>query len=140
MKRLNHRLIKLATIILAAGILFIPHALAAPNVPKETEIKKEEKPLTVKEQVVLAFPNDPVMVRIAGCESNFRQFSNGAVLRGKVNSKDVGIFQVNEMYHLETSKRLGFDIHTIEGNIAYAKHLYNTAGTTPWNWSKGCWS
>jgi hypothetical protein len=81
-----------------------------------------------------------LVVKIAKCESGLRQFdSNGRVLRGVVNHKDVGIFQVNEFYHLEESRRLGFDIYSVGGNIQYATWLLKSQGTEPWSWSKKCW-
>lgn len=82
-----------------------------------------------------------MMVNVARCESTFREFGkDGEVLRGKVNPLDRGIFQINETYHLRDSAKMGIDIYTIEGNIAYARYLYDTQGTKPWNWSRGCWS
>ena len=82
-----------------------------------------------------------VMVNIARCESNYRQFDkDGNVLRGEQNNLDIGLYQINEYYHLESSKKFGVDIYTLEGNIAYAKYLYATQGTTPWSWSRTCWS
>ncbi len=87
------------------------------------------------------FSDAPIMVEIARCESRFRQLDKtGEVLRGEQNSKDVGVFQVNEFYHLEDSEKMGLDIHSLEGNIQYARHLYDTQGTRPWNWSKKCWA
>lgn len=83
----------------------------------------------------------PVLIDIARCESKFRQWEdNGTVLRGKINKKDVGIFQINEKYHLKASKKLGMNIYTVDGNIAYARYLYKKEGSTPWNWSGHCWS
>ncbi len=80
------------------------------------------------------------LLKVAKCESGFRQFNkDGSVLRGRQNSLDVGAFQINENYHLKASKSLGYDIHTLEGNIDYAEHLYKTQGLKPWNWSKHCW-
>jgi hypothetical protein len=80
------------------------------------------------------------LIDVARCESQYRQFDeNGNVLRGKVNSKDVGAFQINEKYHLETSQKLGIDIYTLEGNIAYARYLYETQGSKPWSASSPCW-
>lgn len=80
------------------------------------------------------------MMDIARCESQYRQYDkDGNVLRGKANPDDVGIFQVNEHYHLADSKARGDDIYTTDGNIDYAAHLLETQGTKPWNWSKGCW-
>lgn len=78
---------------------------------------------------------------IATCESSLSQFDqDGNVLRGVVNSKDTGVFQINEYYHLEDSKKLGFDIYTLEGNIAYAMYLLKVDGSRHWEYSKDCWS
>ncbi len=111
---------------------------------EEKEEIIEEKviiePLNVNELISQEFGTSSVMHRIAQCESGKRQFqANGEVLRGRVNNKDVGIFQINEYYHLLESKNLGFDINTTEGNIGYAKHLFETNGTRPWIWSEPCW-
>ena len=86
------------------------------------------------------FADTPILVEIARCESEFRQFDkNGKVVRGRVDSADVGIMQINERYHLDIAKKLGYNIHTIEGNTAYAKYLYDKSGSKPWNASKPCW-
>lgn len=84
----------------------------------------------------------PILEKIAICESGGNHFEADGVTvkRGKVNPLDIGMFQINEKYHLEASKKLGLDIHTLEGNIAYALVLYRQEGTTPWNWSKSCWN
>jgi hypothetical protein len=96
---------------------------------------------TVEESVKETFPNTPVMWRVAKCESGNRQFKdNGEVLRGAVNPLDVGVYQINEKYHLEAAKSLNLDIETLEGNLAYAKLLYEAQGTKPWLASKPCWS
>jgi hypothetical protein len=94
----------------------------------------------VEEYLKKNFADTPILVEIAKCESEFRQFhKNGELLRGRVDNADVGVMQINERYHLETSKKLGFNIHTIEGNIAYAKYLYEKSGSKPWSASQPCW-
>lgn len=86
------------------------------------------------------FADTPLLVEIARCESTFSQFDKeGNVIRGIVNSKDVGVMQINERYHLETAIKLGFDLHTIEGNTAYAQYLYDKEGAAPWKASSKCW-
>lgn len=112
-----------------------------PSLTESSVIQKSVITSTdVKSSVVSAFGADSVMVEIARCESHFRQFDkNGNVLRGEINKQDVGIFEINEYYHLKESKRLGYDIYTIEGNIGYARYTYDKQGTRPWNWSKPCW-
>ena len=82
----------------------------------------------------------PILKKIAWCESGDRQFSSdGSVLRGRVHPYDVGRFQINTKVHLDTAQKLGFDVFTEEGNLAYALYLFETQGTQPWNASKSCW-
>lgn len=96
---------------------------------------------TTEEIIAEHFIDTPILKRIAVCESHNRQFDEktGMVLRGFVNSQDVGVMQINERYHLEDAKKLGLDIHTLEGNIDYSKHLYKTQGVKPWVHSSNCW-
>ena len=79
---------------------------------------------------------------IAFCESTNRQFdeTTGEPLRGIKNSKDVGLFQINERFHKEKSQSLGFDIYTTEGNVGYALWLLENDGSRHWKASKPCWS
>lgn len=94
------------------------------------------------ERVVAKYFSDiPIMADIAYCESRYRQYEpDGELFRGIVNDSDVGIMQINEYYHLEDSKKLGHNIHTVEGNMEYARHLYNTQGVQPWKSSAPCWN
>jgi len=96
---------------------------------------------TVEEYVRDYFADVPVMAEVAKCESRFRQYDkSGNVLRGEQVYEDVGVMQVNETYHKKASVELGLDISTIQGNVAYARYLYEKEGTKPWNSSKKCWS
>jgi hypothetical protein len=98
------------------------------------------KPITLESYVREYFAETPILVEIAKCESRFRQFGkDGNVLRGEVNKSDLGLLQVNKYYHGERAEDLGFDLMTVDGNLAYAKYLYDKEGTTPWNASKKCW-
>ena len=82
----------------------------------------------------------PIALNIARCESTYRQYDDGgAVLRGKVNPEDLGIFQVNAKYHRQEALQLGYDINTLQGNVMFAKHLYDKNGTNDWTASKDCW-
>lgn len=83
----------------------------------------------------------PILIEIARCESEFRQFDkNGKIIRGRVNPDDVGVMQINEFYHAETAKKMGIDIHTVEGNVAFGKYLYGKYGSSAWSASEPCWS
>jgi len=80
------------------------------------------------------------MTEIAECESRFRHFDKyGDILRGEENGQDVGVMQINERYHLDTAIELGHNLYTLDGNLAYAKYLYEKEGTTPWRSSVKCW-
>jgi hypothetical protein len=87
------------------------------------------------------FKDTPILIEIARCESTFNQFNkDGSVRRGKVNDMDVGVMQINEYYHLETATKKGYDIYTLEGNMAYAQDLYDREGAQPWSSSSACWA
>lgn len=95
----------------------------------------------VQMKVYTYFSDIPEMIYVAECESTFRHYeTNGEVLRGRAVSADVGVMQINEYYHLEDSRRAGYDIHTLEGNLDYARHLYEKQGLQPWSASRPCWS
>jgi hypothetical protein len=94
----------------------------------------------VEKEVRTFFADTPVMIEIARCESKFRQFTDaGNVLRGGGGGGMVGVFQFYESIHASAAKSLGYDITTLKGNLGYAKHVYTTEGTTPWNSAKYCW-
>ena len=103
------------------------------TLPKENKKSEIEKNITVEEYVRNYFSDIPIMVEIARCESRFRQHDkNGKVLRGKVNTLDRGVMQINEYYHNDEADKLGYDLLTIEGNTAYARYLYEKYGVKPW--------
>ena len=105
------------------------------------EIVKMDNPITFEQYVREYFKDDPILAEIAKCESTFRQFSsNGEVIKGKVNKSDVGVMQINKYYHLKSADKLGYDLHTTEGNMSYAKWLYDREGTKPWKASSKCWN
>ena len=94
----------------------------------------------VKDAAIAYFKDTPVLADIAFCESSFRQYDkNGKVLVGKVNKSDIGVMQINTYYQGKKAKELGYDLTTVDGNMAYAKYLYETEGTTPWASSESCW-
>ncbi len=96
---------------------------------------------TVEQYVRQYFADTPVMIEVARCESHFKQFDkDGSIHRGVVNDQDLGVMQINEHYHGDTAKKLGLDLYTIQGNVAYAKYLYNKEGVQPWSSSSACWA
>ena len=94
----------------------------------------------VEQSVREYFADIPVMIEIARCESKFRQFADsGNVLRGGVGGQMVGVFQFFDRYHTSPAYELGFDIETVDGNLAYARYVYDRQGTAPWNAARDCW-
>jgi len=125
---------------IAGAFLSIAFSFApavSPSLPHEfIHVATAEAPTAVS-----TFDGYPVLKKICTCESGLRQYDkDGNVLRGTRNKSDIGICQINELYHSEKPKELGLNIHTMEGNVAFAKYLYETEGTAPWGASKSCWN
>lgn len=85
-------------------------------------------------------PDAPLMKRVAHCESSMRQFDRNGVVISNPITADRGIFQVNVEYHGDAAKKAGLNIYTLEGNVAYAKVLFDQSGVQPWSASRNCWS
>jgi hypothetical protein len=94
----------------------------------------------VESAVRAYFGETPVMISIARCESKFRQYADsGNPLYGGYQGKMVGVFQVYEDIHGDFARGKGMDITTLDGNLQYAKYLYEREGTQPWMSSFPCW-
>ncbi len=86
------------------------------------------------------FAKTPILAEVARCESRYHQFTkSGDVIRGMVDSDDIGVMQINERYNGVTAKNLGFDIYTLDGNLAFGQWMYDHQGTQPWSASEPCW-
>jgi len=94
----------------------------------------------VEDFVRLTYEDKPVLIEIAECESTFRHWDpeTGEPLSNP-NSSATGAMQLMASYHREPASNLGWDIDTLEGNLAYAEYLYDTEGVTPWDASRKCW-
>lgn len=115
--------------LLMVGV-YAPATQAATDTPQSVEAAVREY-----------FADIPVMIEIARCESKFRQFTDsGNVLRGGAGGQMIGVFQFFDRYHVSTANDLGYDIETLAGNLAYAKHVFSREGTTPWNSARECWN
>lgn len=108
-------------------------AQAAESVASTTASTTKLTPAEIEAKVRAAFADVPVMIEIAKCESKFRQFTDaGNVFYGGTGGGMVGIFQFYESIHKPIATALGYDLATVDGNIAYARHLYKEQGVTPW--------
>lgn len=109
------------------------------------EIRSEDympitDPKNVERFVGDYFADMPIMREVAFCESTYHHYNkNGLVRRGKVNAYDVGVMQINELYHAKEASALGLDLEQIDDNVAFARRLYERSGTQPWSSSAPCW-
>lgn len=109
-----------------------------------------------RDRVLAYFADDSVMADISGSESEFHHWSptidrdtfvvdssdtcKGVLTnRNKDGSTDFGVMQINSI-HANRAMEMGHDICTLEGNLAFARVLYESEGTTPWNSSKARWA
>lgn len=99
-----------------------------------------KKPEDVEALVRAYFKDAPVMVSIARCESGFVQtLADGSVIRGRQDSADTGVMQINTRFHAARAQKMGLDLTKLEGNLSYARILFQEQGTKPWNASAPCW-
>lgn len=118
--------------------------VAVDTAPKEVRVE-DYQPITDSKNVE-KFVNDyfrdiPILAKIAGCESHYRQLnSSGNVLRGEKNSYDRGVMQINILYHAEDAEELGLNLENLEDNVKYARYLYEKQGAKPWMSSSACWA
>ncbi|MSR87821.1 MAG: hypothetical protein EXS69_01475 [Candidatus Zambryskibacteria bacterium] len=137
-----------AIAVLPAITLPVPayelEAAVVQSLPKE--VKSEDyQPISdsknVEKFIKDYFADIPLMSKIAACESQNRQYnSKGGVLKGKKNTYDRGVMQINVLYHEETAIEMGLDLHNIDDNVAFARYLYKKYGAKPWMSSSPCWS
>ncbi len=88
-------------------------------------------PLTIKEKVARVFHDDPRMIDVIKCESNFRQFdSKGKTLRSPTS--DIGVVQLNQV-HWARAKKLGLDIwNSVDDNLKMGRIVYDEQGIEAW--------
>ncbi len=143
----------LAVATLWAAPFFIEHARAQTadsNQPASETIDAQtatsssafdpHNPDHVEARVRSYFADAPIMAEIARCESDFRMYDEyGNPLYGGTGGM-VGVFQEAAAIHTDAAKELGLNINTLEGNLAYARYLYENQGLAPWYASSKCWS
>ncbi len=109
------------------------------NTP-DIEMIERVQPINLDKYVQDYFKDTPILYQIAKCESSLRHIGkDGKVVKGEVDDRDTGLMQINLFYHEKSAEKLGFDLHTLKGNMAYAKWLYKREGLKPWASSSKCW-
>jgi hypothetical protein len=81
------------------------------------------------------FADVPIMIDIAKCETGYRQYNSDGTALHDPTGTYVGVFQIAEKLHDPRATSMGYDVRTLDGNLMYARYLYNSSGTNPW---KGC--
>ena len=119
-----------------------PHAAKALIAPAPKLVAIANYTQGSEESIVRTYFHDiPVMVEVARCESGFRHnLKDGSVLRGRVDSADTGVMQINKRYHQSSAAAMSLNLDNIYDNMAYARHLFETQGIQPWNASARCWN
>lgn len=121
-------------------IFILASAFSAPQDISALQAEDIKNPETLGAYVREYYKETPVLANIAWCESRMRHVGkDGEIFRGVVNDKDIGVMQINTRFHEATATDMGIDIFSLEGNLQYAKYLYEKEGTKPWKASKPCW-
>jgi hypothetical protein len=137
---LNHGTNVASAAVENPSVIHAATTVATATTVDQIDTPADEPIVSVEQYVKNYYSKTPILARIAKCESQYRQFAtNGKVLRGREVYEDVGVMQINETYHKATSQKLGYDIYTLDGNLAYAEYLYERQGTQPWSASAPCW-
>jgi hypothetical protein len=131
-------------VIAVTGATSAPTAdIAYGQITNETASENVELLATNDTEAIVReyFADIPVMIQVARCESQFRHtLPDGSILKGKVDSADTGVMQINKRYHSAEAEKMGLDLNDIYDNMAFARHLYEKQGTKPWKASSACWS
>lgn len=85
----------------------------------------------VIDAIISHFPEEPVMVEVARCESKLNPSADRKGIDG-------GLFQINQV-HLPALAELELNRYDLEDNLAYSRILYNEQGLGPWYMSRYCW-
>ena len=89
------------------------------------------------------FPDVPIMAEVAKAESGGKQFrADGSVVIGPKNKNgtyDIGLLQINSS-HIPKAKKFGYDVFTLEGNVAMGRMLYDNGGLRHWKASEKNWN
>lgn len=124
---------------LALGLLVLTSINLQLDTPFIPVAEAAELPAVTQEVIPSKVP--PILEKVAFCESGGRQYDRqGRVIRGRVDKRDIGKWQINTYWNGAEAERLGYDVFTLDGNTKMALHLYNMYGLQPWKASKSCWS
>lgn len=125
-------------IVYQAPIIEIEQKVEEKPEPKVVQIEISYTKESIIEKVRQAFPDAPIMLEVARCESQYKITAHNTALN-KDGTTDGGIFQLNSVHNQELTA-LGLDKFDLEDNIRFARILYDRNGLQPWKSSEDCWS
>jgi hypothetical protein len=113
-------------------------------VPKEMVKNGKLQKLSADQRRMFAiltvfFENDPIMVRVAACESSLQHTLPDGSLNVGPDGYDIGTFMVRAPVHERELRRYGLDPTNFTHNVAFATYLYERDGLRPWQPSRSCW-
>ncbi len=112
----------------------------AEKIPEVPGVKLSPEKLDLARQIRALFPDAPIMVRVAMCESGLVHMENGDLKRGYADGLDAGVFQVRLPVHGREMHRLGLSPYRLDEYLVYVRHLFDTQGLKPWESSRRrCW-
>jgi hypothetical protein len=112
----------------------------AEKIPEVPGVKLSPEKLDLARQIRALFPDAPIMVRVAMCESELIHKKDGELLRNSHGSSARGAFQVLMRYHGPQMKKLGLDPYRTDEYLAYVRVLYDQQKLAPWAESRYCWN
>src|SRR5689334_13522349 len=92
----------------------VPQVVSQQVIPIPIQTTADVVPIPTEKKPVKVIP--AVLHRIAKCEGGTQFDKKGNVVRGRVNSHDIGKWQINEDVWGKTAKKLGYNIYSLEGN------------------------
>jgi len=120
----------------ATTTTIVPTVVSVPKRIKSLHASADKEYVVAK--ILEVFPDAPIMVQVASCESNINPLADRVTSDGRTGI-DVGLFQINKV-HLKKLNELGLDRYNIDDNLTYARMLYDNGGLGPWYMSRHCWS
>jgi hypothetical protein len=111
-----------------------------PGIPRWPDLNEENEKVVSEFWKKYLTPDEKPenMIEIARRESNFNQFEvdGKTPLRGRENSQDVCLMQINEGWWLKQSTNLGHNIYTLQGCLDMALWIRKNHGEDEWNTSQ----
>jgi hypothetical protein len=95
----------------------------------------------VAAQIQRYFPDAPIMLLIAHCESTglVHREPTGELRRNLEGGTARGVFQVLMRVHRDEFDRLGLNPNRDHDYFTFVRRLYDKYGTEPWDPSQHCW-